>query len=169
MGDAPENGNVCPQCPWRLANQGKRHPHGFYTKRNLQRLWNQLRGGGRPQGCHPTDPSHPDHVASGTPKNAKAQECAGSVIVLWRELDKAVQLGPPESRARNELHPDGMEAYLRDPANRRGLKRSGFQYLILGRMMAAGSSINPNPPLPQVTYEEMADEAIGLGAAAEPR
>src|ERR1700681_4104072 len=76
----------CDQCPWRLANQGKKHPFKFYTKQNLRRLWKEVRGGGNAQSCHLTDPSHPNHVAVGAKSGAKAKECSGSVIVVLREV-----------------------------------------------------------------------------------
>ena len=36
----------CSDCPWRIANHGRRHPGGFFRKDNLRRLWNQIRKGG---------------------------------------------------------------------------------------------------------------------------
>ena len=74
---------MCPRCPWRIANHGKRTPGGFYTKKNLQRLWSQVRRGLKPQSCHMTDPSHPDHVAAGAPLSAQVHECPGSVALVW--------------------------------------------------------------------------------------
>ena len=78
----------CAQCPWRRSNQGKKHAFGFYTKANLRRLWNQVRGGGNAQSCHLTDPSHPDHIAVGAKADSEARECPGSVIVVKREIAK---------------------------------------------------------------------------------
>ena len=75
----------CAQCPWRAENHGKRHPNGFYTKRNLRRLWNQVRKGGGVQSCHMTDTNHPDHVEAGA-KGDQVHECMGSVVLVWREL-----------------------------------------------------------------------------------
>lgn len=79
---------MCPQCPWRVSNHGKRSPGGFYTKKNLRRLWGQIRRGERAQSCHLTDPSHPDHVAAGAPENAQVRECPGSIALVARELKK---------------------------------------------------------------------------------
>ena len=41
----------CSDCPWRIANHGRRHPGGFFRKDNLRRLWNQIRKGGGMQTC----------------------------------------------------------------------------------------------------------------------
>lgn len=46
---------ACLACPWRLSNQGRPTPGGWYTRRNLDRLWAGLRRGTR-MSCHPTDP-----------------------------------------------------------------------------------------------------------------
>lgn len=76
----------CRDCPWRLANQGKRHPDGWYTKTNLRRLWTRLRDGD-PMTCHPTDPENP--VPEGwrsAPVDAKTRECAGALILQQREF-----------------------------------------------------------------------------------
>lgn len=49
--------HACSACPWRLANQGKRHPDGWYAKANLSRLWSRLRRG-EAMSCHPSDPNN---------------------------------------------------------------------------------------------------------------
>lgn len=131
----------CAQCPWRLSNHGKRHPGGFYRKSNMQRLWNQLRRGGMAQSCHLTDPSHPDHIASGAPLKAQAQECPGSVIVIIRELRK-VQ-GAAESVGTAQI-----DTYL--AANPRGLTRSGLRYWLLMRASALAGTLLGGKPLPDV-------------------
>lgn len=154
---------ICPQCPWRLENHGKRHPGGFYRKDNLRRLWNQIRGGGAKQGCHLTDPRHPDHVAAGAPLNAKPQECAGSVILIYREFDKL-----KTASGGDEITPEGVEAYLADPANRRGLKRDGLMYWLIARVQMGNTPLGDGP-IPDVTQREVDDPAIGLGAAGEVR
>jgi hypothetical protein len=79
---------ACAQCPWRLANQGTRHPHGFYSQTNLRRLWTGLRTGEAPgMTCHPTDPRMAEF--DGYEKTAAAREtreCAGAIILVLREL-----------------------------------------------------------------------------------
>lgn len=76
----------CAQCPWRTSNHGKRHPDGWYTKANRQRLWAGLRRGD-PMTCHPTDPENP--VPLGTravPETVQTKECAGAIILQQREV-----------------------------------------------------------------------------------
>ena len=78
----------CAACPWRKSNQGKPHPHGWYTKKNLERLWAGLRSGEAPgMTCHPTDLNN--EVPEGhraPPETVEAKECAGALILVIREL-----------------------------------------------------------------------------------
>lgn len=141
--------SACAQCPWRLSNHGKRHPHGFYTKKNLQRLWNQIRNGGYPQSCHLTDPSHPDHIKVGAKPGAKAQECPGSVILIKREL---LSLCSKD----HEVDNDKLADYLRD--KKHGLTKNGLRYWLLGRASQLAGTPFGDQPLPDV--EE--DPEIGL-------
>lgn len=140
----------CPQCPWRISNHGKRHPNGFFTKKNLTRLWKQLRRGGKPQSCHLTDPSHPDHVTAGAPANATAQECPGSVILILREIQRL-------AGDNGEVSPLTVDAYLR--SRRRGLTRSGILYWIVQRIQFAGVPLIGGTPLPSVDH---ADATVDL-------
>lgn len=140
----------CEQCPWRLANQGTKHPLGFYTRANLRRLWNQLRGGGRPQSCHLTDPTHPDHVAAGAKPGARPKECPGSVIVIKRELLKM-------ANGASVLTPSHVDVYL--AANRNGLTKRGILYWAVERIACAGVPFFGGEPLPEVDVE---DSSIGL-------
>lgn len=85
--EASEHG-PCAQCPWRLDNQGKRHPDGWYSIKNLRRLWAGLRSGER-MTCHPTDPCNPVPVGHrAAPESATTRECAGAQILIQRELDR---------------------------------------------------------------------------------
>lgn len=80
---------ACSACPWRLSNQGTRHPHGFYTQTNLRRLWTGLRTGNAPgMTCHPTDARMAEFEGyeATAARGPDANECAGSVILLYREL-----------------------------------------------------------------------------------
>ena len=107
----------CDQCPWRLANHGKKHKFGFYTKANLRRLWNQVRGGGTAQSCHLTDPSHPDHVAVGAKPGATAQECPGAVILVLREVQRMAD-------ANNVIDAAAPKRYL--AGRKKGLTKRGI-------------------------------------------
>lgn len=77
---------VCAACPWRLTNQGKRHPDGWYTKKNLRFLWSRLRRG-EGMTCHPTDQTNP--LPAGTrpvPDGIETRVCTGSLILQQREF-----------------------------------------------------------------------------------
>jgi hypothetical protein len=154
VSEQPVGGNPCNQCPWRLANQGKPHPFGFYRKDNLTRLWNQIRKakGAQAQGCHPTDPSHPDHVASGTPPTAKPQECLGSVILIARELralEAAIEKAGDDKQ--------GVEIYLK--SRKYVLSRRGLLHWLVGRYQMGGTPFGTGPKLP-IVNEDNAD--VGL-------
>lgn len=78
----------CSACPWRTANHGKPHPHGWYTAKNRARLWSKLRRGDS-MTCHPTDPENEVPAgAKAAPKTATTHECAGAQILQQRELEK---------------------------------------------------------------------------------
>jgi hypothetical protein len=140
----------CAQCPWRLANQGKRHANGFYTKANLRRLWNQVRQGGAPQSCHLTDPTHPDHVANGCKPGSTPQECPGSIILIQREFARA-------ANEKHEISNESVATYLR--WRKRGITKKGFLYWALQRMQFANVPIMGGKPLPKV---DIKDETVGL-------
>jgi hypothetical protein len=142
---------ACEQCPWRLANQGTRHAAGFYTARNLRRLWNQIRKGGAAQSCHLTDPSHPDHVAAGAKPGATAQECPGSVVLVTRELNRIKRLAG--GAAVDAPH---LDAYRRERP-KHGLTRRGLTYWLVQRIVFGRLG---GPPLPDVED----DPAIDLPA-----
>ena len=100
----------CEQCPWRRDNLGQRHFGGFYTRRNLQRLWNQIRRGGRMQSCHITDASHPDHVKAGAKEGRPkpAEECYGSLVLVQRELRTIA-----EGKTMETIKGEQIERYLK--------------------------------------------------------
>jgi hypothetical protein len=81
----------CGTCPWRLGNHGRRHPDGWFTKANRDRLWSQLRRG-EMMSCHPTDPANPVSEKAQeagyrpAPEGATRLECRGAVIIQQREL-----------------------------------------------------------------------------------
>jgi hypothetical protein len=147
--------SVCEQCPWRAANQGKRNFGGFYTRRNLTRLWNQIRRGGSSQSCHLSDPSHPDHLTAGCPPGARTRECPGSVILVLREI----------GRMADEQHTVTEHSHRRYQGERkRGLTPSGILYWLIQRYQWGGAPIVGGPPLPEVA---VGDPAISLPAYLE--
>ena len=141
----------CTQCPWRLSNQGKKSKWGFYTKKNILRLWNEIRGGGGIQSCHMTDPCHEDHLAAGCKAGAKTRECAGSVIVILRELDL---LKRPD---RQPIEPEDADRYL--ATRKKGFTKMGLLYYLISRMSMGGVPFLGGPKLPSVNVD---DEEIGL-------
>ena len=141
----------CEHCPWRLSNQGKKTPWGFYTKKNLRRLWNDIRGGYGSQSCHPTDPSHPDHVAAGAKKGSKIKECPGSIILVLREM----KLMAGEN---NIVSPESIDRYVK--IRKKGLKKPhGIFYWLIERYQIGGVPIFGGPKLPEV---DATDAEIGL-------
>ena len=129
----PANEQPCQQCPWRTANWGKPTKGGFYTKKNLLRMWNGLRRGDRPQSCHMTDPSHPDHVDAGARQRADGPlECPGSLVVIQREINRMSEL----SSEPDAVDDDGVEAYLAETNGKRGMTKDGILYHLLTRTMA---------------------------------
>lgn len=117
---------ACADCPWRLANQGKRHPHGFYSKANLRRLWNGMRRGAQ-MSCHPTDSRMAEFEGyEQTALRENVHECAGYLILVQRELAKFGHIC--EERDKLGLK-DGFRAYRREhPMGllRDGLAKHGF-------------------------------------------
>jgi hypothetical protein len=144
----------CPQCPWRISNQGKRHWGGFYTRANLTRLWGQIRKGGGVQSCHLTDPQHPDHIKAGASELATPKECPGSVILVLREMSFMCTLGHEPGEA-DEL---ALARYFK-ARGRAGLNKMGFAYWILSRVKMGGIPFLGGPKLPKVDVE---DPEIGL-------
>ena len=143
---------ACKQCPWRLSNQGKRHFGSFYTKKNLTRLWNQIRRGGGMQSCHLTDPSHPDHLTAGCHRDAETRECPGSVLLVLNEVRQhmADETGLVSKQA--------IERYQKERRRRWGLTKSGILYWVVQRIQLGGKPMFGGPKLPEVE----ADDGVGL-------
>ena len=136
----------CSQCPWRASNQGKRTPWGFYSQANLRRMWNEIRNGCGVQSCHPTDASHPDHVAAGAKTGAQVKECAGSVILVLREL---IDLrGGPDVI----IGPEEVDAYL--ARRKRGLKKRALLYYLYERMRLADVPFFGGTRMPDVNVND---------------
>ncbi len=145
---APPKLAVCDQCPWRTSNHLTKHQFGFYTKKNLTRLWNQIRNGGGVQSCHLTDPSHEDHVACGARPGMKTHECAGSVILVKREMGKIAAYAP-DGRT---LDVEQVEQYKK--ARKKGLTRTGLAYWLVSRLGLGGVPFVGGPVLPDVDVED---------------
>jgi len=146
----------CEHCPWRLSNHGKRTPWGFYTKANLTRLWNQIRRGGKGQSCHPTDPSHKDHIEAGAKPGANPQECAGAIILVRREFAAAAD-------ETGKINDETLARYKRDRKD--GLTRSGLIYWLLSRLQLGGTPFGQDK-LPEVNDDEPGVARIGREAEA---
>jgi hypothetical protein len=97
----------CDSCPWRVRNQGKKHPEDWYTKANLRFLWSKLRMGDK-MSCHKTDSR-----MEGVPETAHIKECSGGAILQQREFMR-LQRGIVEGNRRETLkqyrlkHPRGI-------------------------------------------------------------
>lgn len=86
-GVAPACTTPCAACPWRTANHGRRHPDGWYTKANRDRLWAGMRRGAK-MSCHPTDPENPiPDGAREVPADVVTRECAGILVLIQREMN----------------------------------------------------------------------------------
>lgn len=148
------NAKACAQCPWRLTNQGKPHPDGFYLLSNLRRLLTGLRNG-ESNSCHLTDPSHPDHVKAGARVDSKALECAGAIVLVRREL---AELANPS----REITAESAKHY--EEQRRGGFTRRGIVKWTVERIAFAGVPFLGGRPIPEVED----DAAIGLPAKLAP-
>lgn len=147
----------CKACPSRRANHGRRHPGGFYAKRNLTCLWRQIRRGQGQQTCHPTDDRSPGH---GAKAGTERRECIGSAVLIMREIACAESLtGPP-----GEIGPANIDAYERMAAARSGLTKTGLLYDCTRLMPEAARRLVGTPPLPPVSADEIADASFGRPA-----
>lgn len=106
MADHSACPHPCSSCPWLIANHGKPHPHGWYTKANRERLWAKLRRGDS-MSCHPTDPDNPvpeGHRAA--PEDSIVKECTGALVLQQREV---MNFQAAKDRgAYRKQHPRGM-------------------------------------------------------------
>lgn len=156
----PTKTSPCTACPWRLANQGRRHPGGFYTVKNLTRLWGQIRRGGGIQTCHPTDPSHPDH---GAKEGSVPQECLGSVILVLREVEAMTENIAGVRTITNAA----CTRYLARPdAKKRGLTKTGVMFWVIQRIQLANATFVGEPPIPEV---DRIDKEVDLPSSLRAR
>lgn len=133
---------VCATCPWRLSNQGKRHPAGWYRIANLRRLWNGIRSGDAPgMVCHSTDPKSADYGSTkAVPETAKRGECGGALLIIFRHMEALQQMTPKEYGAAFPL-----------PMKRGGIGHWLERYLV-------GNAFGN--PIPSVTCDQPED--VGL-------
>jgi hypothetical protein len=153
---APANPKPCAKCPWRLANQGKRHPHGFYSKTNLRRLWAGLRRGER-MTCHPTDPAMAEFEGyEETAGRARTHECAGALILQQREVHYFQEACAAAEAAGEER--GGLRRYRRERP--KGLMRDGLM-MVVGmftfRLPGELEMARPNLNEPAVGYEPLGE------------
>lgn len=153
----------CAQCPWRIENQGTPHPHGFYAKANLRRLWAGLKSGER-MTCHPTDPEMAEFEGyEGTAERHVTHECAGALVVIQREMMR-VQASMDEASAEGKR--DGIARYRRQ--HPKGLTRDGvFAHFSASVMVMPGElpMARPNLGDPAIGYEPLAAWDPGEPAA----
>lgn len=115
---------ACNACPWRRSNQGKRTSGGWYSRANLQRLWNGLRTSKAPgMTCHPTDPRNPpsDSGVQAKPE-AETQECYGALLLIAREVSLGSALADKHGK-------DAFKLYRF--ARPKGLTRAGMSHWVL--------------------------------------
>jgi hypothetical protein len=79
----------CKGCPFLRANQGLPTKEGFYTVKNLRRLWSGVRTG-EIMICHSTDPNahetgSPAHPKPGQIKPGSERVCLGALFLYKRE------------------------------------------------------------------------------------
>lgn len=155
--DPKQHSSPCSACPWRITNHGRRSPWGFYTRKNLKRLWNQIRGASsdgecRPQSCHPTDPGHPDHIEAGAKPGSTPKECPGSVILVYREIEALIACSEATATKPREITPEGIDKYVREYKD--GLTKRGILYWVLERIAYGGKPFIGGPKLPAVDINE---------------
>lgn len=147
----PAMSKPCQACPWRISNQGKRHPGGWYTKKNLARLWAGMRRGER-MTCHPTDETNPlppgfDPV----PEHVEVHECAGALVLKQREFMRAQEV---------VLRTGSFAEYRR--ASPRGITQDGMARQISDEMPAPFGNASENCPAPR--HLDLLTEDVGWEA-----
>lgn len=131
---APACPTPCSACPWRTENHGKPHPDGWFTARNRERLWTQMKTGER-MSCHPTDPDNPLPPGAPPVKATETHECAGVLILFQREAVKIQSFPAPHAfRLYRKAHP-------------RGLTKAGVAVLI-SRTVFGGVPMVGGPKMP---------------------
>lgn len=107
MADNPTCPTPCATCPFLRENQGRPHGAGWYTKKNLVRLWNGLRTGKAPgMVCHSTDPDSPNYGGTKDVKPGHKRECIGANTLIQRELTTLAKA--PSLAAYRKQYPNGL-------------------------------------------------------------
>lgn len=120
---------ICDTCPWVRANQGKRHPAGWYRLSNLRRLWNGLRTGRAPgMICHSTDPENKEYGGCADIKPGHEAECGGAMALIARNLN-----------ALNAKQPQPVQP----PLTRTGIAHWVERYIFGGGLPTIESKFNP--------------------------
>jgi len=152
----PKDHTACPrpcnECPWLTKNHGKPHPHGWYTKLNLARLWSKLRRGDS-MSCHKTDIENPVPPGHEPPKpGTVVRECTGGLILQQREVMKAQDVG-------------SWKEYV--AANTRGLTRTGLGQMLQRAMLGGvfGVARMSRPDL----NEAVSHEPLGTWTPRAPK
>ena len=108
---AMANPQPCSECPWRIQNQEKEHPHGFYDAKNLKRLWKAISDGYR-MSCHPTDPRMAEFAGyESCEQRETTHECAGALVLQQREVMLFQEIAKTETKALaayKKQRPNGM-------------------------------------------------------------
>lgn len=146
----------CAFCPWRLSNQGQKHPHKFYTPANLRRLWKGLRNGAR-MSCHPTDPRMAEFEGyEALADREVTHECAGAVVLVQREfmVFQDIALANPKSRK-------ALQMYTKQRPN--GMTRNGL-ISIAERAIFGGTMLNPVA----MSKPDLSNQDIGYPAVDRP-
>lgn len=98
-----QRSEACLECPWRRSNHGKRTAGGFYTKRNLRRLWTGIRTGKAPgMSCHVADERGCKATDADAPADLGAESsavCQGALVLMARELHLLSALGQDRYQA----------------------------------------------------------------------
>lgn len=143
----------CAHCPWRISNQGTPHPHGFFDKANIRRLWDGLRKGDAPgMSCHPTDPRMAEFEGYEGTSDKTMHECAGSLIVIARELARfkahCYDVEREEADGAKFRHGEALRRYRRE--NRNGMTHEGLAEMAwmvaTGQIRLPGDAARVNDP-----------------------
>jgi hypothetical protein len=109
---APDCAKVCATCPWLVKNHGRPHKGGWYSKRNLLRLWNGLRLGKAPGTlCHSTDPNAPDYDGKPGAKPGGEKPCGGVIALICIETDALNRAGGYAQYAASREKPIARRAF----------------------------------------------------------
>lgn len=140
---------ACRTCPWRLENQGRPSPGGWFTKANLRRLWDKLRRGEQ-MSCHYTDARvaecDPPPGYRPPPPGGEILECVGALVLQQREVMYFQDVR--DLRLYRKAHPMGMT-------------RGGFARLV-ERLFFGGTPLGGRPvERPDLNDESVQHEPLG--------